>query len=82
MKRFKLSEKKWFNGAVIACIAVAFYMLLANLSTVISSVGFFLGSFNSIILGAIFAYFLNPLARFFERKVLRYLRLPSCLCKK
>ena len=74
MKRFKLSEKKWFNGAVIACIAVAFYMLLANLSTVISSVGFFLGSFNSIILGAIFAYFLNPLAKFFEKKVLRKMK--------
>lgn len=69
MKQSKLSEKKWFNGAVIACIGVAFYVLLANLPTVISSVGFFLGSFNSIILGVIFAYFLNPLARFFENRV-------------
>ena len=65
----KLSEKKWYNGAVIACIGVAFYALLMNLSTVISSVGFFLSSFNSIVLGAIFAYFLNPLAMFFEKRV-------------
>ncbi|MCR5576831.1 MAG: AI-2E family transporter [Oscillospiraceae bacterium] len=74
MKHFKLSEKKWFNGAVIACIAVAFYMLLANLSTVFSSVGFFLRSFSSILLGAIFAYFLNPLAKFYEKKVLRKMK--------
>lgn len=74
MKQSKLSEKKWFNGAVIACIGVAFYVLLANLPTVISSVGFFLGSFNSIILGVIFAYFLNPLARFFENRVFRKMK--------
>ena len=64
----KLSEKKWYNGAIIACVGVAFYMLLDNLSTVISSVGFFLGSFTSIVLGAIFAYILNPLAKFFGKR--------------
>ena len=51
MKRTKLSEKPWYNGAVIACIAVAFYVLLANLGTVLSSVRFFLSNFNSIVLG-------------------------------
>ena len=61
----KLSEKKWYNGAVVACIGVAFFMLLANLKSVSSAVGFFLGSFKSIFLGMIFAYVLNPLARFF-----------------
>ena len=65
----RLSEKPWYNGAVIACIGVAFYVLLSNLPTVLSSVRVFLGSFNSIVLGAIFAYILNPLARFFERKL-------------
>ena len=69
MKRTKLSEKPWYNGAVIACIAVAFYVLLANLGTVLSSVRFFLGNFNSIVLGAIFAYLMNPLAKFFDKKV-------------
>lgn len=38
MKRKKLSEKPWYNGAVIACIAVAFYVLLTNLGTVFSAV--------------------------------------------
>lgn len=71
MKRTKLSEKPWYNGAVIACIAVAFYVLLTNLGTVLSSVRFFLSNFNSIVLGAIFAYLLNPLAKFFDKKVFR-----------
>lgn len=51
MKRTELSEKPWYNGAVIACIVVAFYVLLANFGTVLSSVRFFLGNFNSIVLG-------------------------------
>lgn len=70
----KMSEKKWYNPAVAACIAVAFYVLLTNLNTVISSVGFFLKSFNSIVLGVIFAYILNPLAKFFEQKVFRKMK--------
>ena len=65
----KLSEKKWYNGAVVACIGVAFFMLLANLKSVSSAVGSFLGSFKSIFLGMIFAYVLNPLARFFYHKL-------------
>ena len=65
----KLSDKKWYNGAVVVCIGVAFHALLTNLSTVVSSVSFFLSSFNSIVLGIVFAYILNPLAVFFERKV-------------
>ncbi len=74
MKRTKLSERPWYNGAVIACIAVAFYVLLTNLGTVLSSVRFFLGNFNSIVLGAVFAYLMNPLAKFFDKKVFRKMK--------
>ena len=69
MDKEKLSEKKWYTGAVVACIGVAFYMLLNNLSTVMAAVGYFFKSFSSIFLGAIFAYILNPLARFFYVKL-------------
>lgn len=74
LKRTKLSEKPWFNGAVIACIAVVFYVLLSNLGTVLSSVRYFLSNFNSIVLGAVFAYMMNPLAKFFEKKVFRKMK--------
>ena len=42
MKFKKLSQKQWYNGAVIACIGVAFYVLLTNFSTVMSAVSGFL----------------------------------------
>ena len=77
MKRTKLSEKPWYNGAVIACIAVAFYVLLTNLGTVLSSVRFFLSNFNSIVLGAIFAYLMNPLAKLYQRSVFKKIRSES-----
>ena len=74
MKSKKLSEKPWFNGAVIACIGVICYVLLSNIGTVLSSVSHFLGNFYSILLGAIFAYILNPLANFFDRRVFRKMK--------
>ena len=74
MKFKKLAEKSWYTGAVIACIGVLFYVLLTNLSKVLSAVSSFLGNFKAVILGIIFAYLLNPLARFFYYKVLKKLK--------
>ena len=70
MKLKKLREKPWYRGAVIACIGVAFYVLLTNWSTAMESVGKFVGYFRVLILGAVFAYIVNPLARLFYYRVL------------
>ena len=60
MKLPKLSEKKWYNGAVIACIGVAFFILLWNLSTVLATLHKVLGYFKPVILGVVIAYIINP----------------------
>ncbi|MBQ6366366.1 MAG: AI-2E family transporter [Oscillospiraceae bacterium] len=75
MKFKNLSEKKWYTGAVIACIGVAFYVFLTNFGTVLATVSRFLGNFKVVFLGLIFAYVLNPLANFFYRKVFRKMKL-------
>ena len=77
MKFKKLSQKQWYNGAVIACIGVAFYVLLTNFSTVLSAVSGFLGNFKVIMLGIVFAYILNPLANLFSNKLLRKMKVGS-----
>ena len=64
----KLSEKKWYNGAVIACIGIVIYVLLANLGPVTAAVRRFLGYFRPVLLGAVFAYILNSVAKFFYYK--------------
>ena len=61
----KLSEKKWYNGAVIACIGVTLYVVLTHLSPIWSAVQQFLGNFKAIFLAIVLAYILNPLAKFF-----------------
>ena len=60
-----LSKKKWYNGAVIACIGVVFYVLLSNIGPVLSAIASFLGNFKAVFLAFVFAYILNPLARLF-----------------
>ena len=75
MKFKKLSQKPWYNGAVIACIGVAFYVFLTHFSSVLSAVGGFLGHFSVVFLGIVFAYVMNPLANFFSNKVLRKMKM-------
>ena len=75
MRFNKLAEKKWYTGAVIACIAVAFFVLLTNLGTALSAVGAFLRNFRVVFLAFIFAYILNPFAEFFYYKLFPKMKL-------
>ncbi len=63
MKFSKIKEKKWFNGMLIACTAVILYVLLSNIGTVLDTVGAVISFFTPLILGAIIAYMINPLAK-------------------
>lgn len=74
MKLIKLSEKKWYNGAVIACIGVVLFVLLTNLKPVLSAVGGFIGNFRAIFLGLVFAYIINPFARFIYHRIFRKMK--------
>ena len=75
MKFKKFSERKWYNGAVVACIGVAFYVLLTNLGSVTSYLRWFLGSFKSIFLGVVFAYIINPLAKLFYYRMFKRMKV-------
>ena len=75
MKNKRLSEKKWYNGAVIVCIGVAFYVLLTHLGPVMSVVGRFLRSFRSVFIAVIFAYIINPFAKFFYYRVFKKMKV-------
>ena len=63
MKFSKIREKKWFNGMLIACTAVILYVLLSNIGTVLDTIGAAISFFMPLILGAILAYMINPLAK-------------------
>ncbi len=75
MKQNKLAEKKWYNGAVIVSIGVVLYVVLTNLGTVLNAAGTFFGYFKTVFLGVVFAYVLNPVAKFFYYRVFRKMKL-------
>ncbi len=70
----RFRDRKWYPGAVAACIGVAFYVLLTHLGVVAGAVGTFIGYFRAVIFGCILAYLINPLARWLEQKSLRGVR--------
>ena len=63
----RLREKPWYNNAVALCIAVILYVLLTHWSNVREDVGTFFHYFSPVILGAIIAYIVNPLAGLYGR---------------
>lgn len=74
VKTGKFIEKKWYPSAVTVCIGVVLYVILTNLSSVLSALGRFFGFFKPVILGLVFAYVLSPLARFFYSRVLKKIK--------
>ena len=70
----KLSEQKWFPGAVTACIGVLFYVILTNLKPILSAIGSFFGHFKPVFFGIVFAYVLSPLARTIYFRLLRKMK--------
>ena len=67
----KLKDKSWYSPAVAACIAVTLYVVLTHLGQISDGLGKFTGYFNTIILGLVLAYIMNPLAKFYQNKLLR-----------
>ena len=70
----KLKNARWFPHAAALCIAVVLYVVLTHLAPVLGGVKTFLGYFASILIGCVLAYLLNPLAKFYQRRVFRKVR--------
>ena len=66
----KLKNKSWYPNAVALCIAVTLYVILTHLGPIGDSMDKFTGYFNTVLLGLILAYLMNPLAKFYQDKLL------------
>ncbi|MBR1824506.1 MAG: AI-2E family transporter [Ruminococcus sp.] len=70
MKHFKdLIHQRWFANTLAGCITVAVYLLLSHLNIVLGGISQFIGYFSIVIVGAVFAYLMNPLAKLYENKL-------------
>lgn len=70
----RLREKPWYNNAVALCIAVILYVLLTHWGGVREDVGTFFHYFSPVILGAIIAYIVNPLAGLYGRTLFCWIK--------
>ena len=72
MKKLKeLLEKKWFAYTFAACIAVVLYVVLTHFSGIGSFFAAFKDVVSPVICGAVMAYLMNPICKFFEKKCFR-----------
>ena len=62
-----IKNKPWYNQAVALCLAVILYVLLTHWGVLRGSLSTFFHYFTPVILGAIIAYIVNPLAGFYGR---------------
>ena len=70
----RLREKPWYNNAVSLCVAVVLFVLLTHWGGVRESVGTFFRYFSPVILGAIIAYIVNPLAGLYGRTLFCWIK--------
>ena len=70
----RLREKPRYNNAVALCIAVILFVLLTHWGGVRESVGTFFRYFSPVILGAIIAYIVNPLAGLYGRTLFCWIK--------
>ena len=69
-QRFNKTEKNRWSGLTISlCIVVVFYMLLSHIGSVKGFFNSFLTITSTVIIGAVIAYTVNPLAVFIYKRV-------------
>ena len=69
----KFQSKSWYPYAVALCIAVVLYVVLSNFHIITDGLDYFGKYFNTVLIGCIIAYLMNPLAKLYERKLFRNL---------
>ena len=75
MNRRNFSKQPWYTYAVAACIAVAFYFLLSHIGSFRKFLIALWQFISPVIAGAVIAYLMNPLVKFFNRTVFRKIKV-------
>lgn len=67
--KFFPKDGKWIPYTIAACTAVVLYVVLAHMGSIFKALDTIWGFILPVVLGAIIAYILNPLAKLLQRKV-------------
>lgn len=77
MNKIKIQDQKWFPNAISIVIGVVVFVALTNLSAIRDAIATLFNIIYPLVAGAAIAYLINPLMRFFERKVFQKIRKPN-----
>lgn len=67
MEKMRKTDKiRWGGLTLSLCVAVAFYYFLTHMGDFNTAVSYFMGLFSAIMIGAVIAYIVNPLAVLFD----------------
>ena len=64
-------NQKWVYYPIATCSAVVLYLALSNIGIVFSVAGKFFHVISPILMGAVIAYVLNPIASWFQENILK-----------
>ena len=71
--RFNKTEKNRWTGLTLSlCLAILFYMAVSNLDAIKGSFNTALAIMASVIIGAVIAFIVNPLAMIFDRRLKKH----------
>ena len=65
------NPNRWLPQAIALSIAVVVYVVLTHLDVLHSAIHTFLGFFNPVLLAAVIAYLVNPLANFYRNTIFK-----------
>ena len=74
MTKLPKKWKEWLPLTLSLCAAVALYVVLTHIPSIWHAIRTFFGYFTPVILGAVIAYVVNPLAELFRRRFFCRLR--------
>ena len=74
MNRLNFRDKKWYPYTFAACVGVILYVALTHLSDIGAALKTFGGFFSPLVVGAIIAYLINPLAVLYQNKVFKRIK--------
>ncbi len=71
MNNGPLNPNRWLPQALSMSIAVVVYVVLTHLNTLHATIQTFLGFFKPVLLAAVIAYLVNPLANLYRKKLFK-----------
>jgi len=72
--REKIKDKRWYPYIITAGFAVTLYVSLTHIDVIIGVLCAFAGYFSTIIYGCAFAYLINPLANWNQKKIFKKIK--------